>query len=96
MAIEAPLAEELARFQNPGDGFLALRGPGTELDTAVLNVKHGIRHVSLLEDVLISLKFQECFSSPYLNEKGFGIEPVIGCIAHRSLLCSEERALLKL
>ena len=72
MAIEAPLAEELARFQNPDDRFLALLGQDSELDTTFLNVENGIRHVSLLEDVLTSLKFQDCFASPYLGEKGFG------------------------
>jgi hypothetical protein len=40
--------------------------------------------------VLISLKFQDCFASPYLGEKGLGIEPVIRWIPHRSLLCSDE------
>jgi hypothetical protein len=51
-----------------------------------LNVKNRIRRVSLLEDVLISLKFQDCFASPHLDKEGLGIEPVIGGIAHRSLL----------
>jgi hypothetical protein len=59
-------------------------------------VPRRIRHVSLLEDVLTSLKFQDCFARPYLDDKGFGIEPVIGCIAHRSLLCSDERVRLAL
>jgi hypothetical protein len=45
----------------------------------------------LPEDVLIFLKFQDCFASPYLGEKGLGIEPVIGWIPHRSLLCFDER-----
>jgi hypothetical protein len=31
MAIEAALAEELARFQNPDDRFLALLGQDSEL-----------------------------------------------------------------
>ena len=96
MAIEAALAEELARFQNPDDRFLALLGKDSELDSTFLNVKNRIRRVSLLEDVLTSLKFQDCFASPYLDEKGCGIEPVIGCIAHRNLLCSNERARLAL
>jgi hypothetical protein len=61
-----------------------------------LNVKNRARRVSLLEDVLTSLKFQDCFASPYLDEKGFGIEPSIGCVAHWSLLCSDERALFAL
>jgi hypothetical protein len=30
--------------------------------------------VSLPEDVLTSLKFQDCFASPVLDEKGLGIE----------------------
>ena len=50
-----------------------------------LNIKNRIRSVSLLEDVLTSLKFQDRFASPYLDEKGFGIKSVVGCIAHRSL-----------
>src|SRR5271166_1762440 len=92
MAIEAPLAEKLTRFQNPDDRFLALLGHDSELDTTFLNVKNRIRRVSLLEDALTSLKFQDCFASPYLGEKGRRIEPVIGWIPHRSLLCSDERA----
>jgi hypothetical protein len=36
-------------------------------------VPRRIRHVSLLEDVLTSLKFQDCFASPYLDDKGFGM-----------------------
>jgi hypothetical protein len=80
----------------PNDRFLALLGKDSELDSTFLNVKNRIRRVSLLEDVLTSLKFQDCFASPYLDEKGCGIEPVIGCIAHRNLLCSNERARLAL
>jgi hypothetical protein len=39
-----------------------------------LNVKNRIRHVALLEDVLTSLKFQDCFARPDLGEgrRGFG------------------------
>jgi hypothetical protein len=61
-----------------------------------LNVKNRIRHFSLLEDVLILFDVQDRFARPYLGEKSFGIEPVIGCIAHRSLLCSDERVRLAL
>jgi hypothetical protein len=57
-----------------------------------LNVKNRIRHVSLLKDVLVFLKFQDLFARPYLGEKGFGIESVTGWLPHRSLLCSDERA----
>jgi hypothetical protein len=92
MAIEAPLGEELARLQNPDDRFLALVGHYSELDTTFLNVKNRIRHVSLREDVLTSLKFQDCFACPYLGENGFGIERILGWFPHRSLLCSDERA----
>jgi len=78
MAIESPLAEGLARFQHPDDRLLALLGQDSELDTTFLNVKNRIRHVSLLEDVLAFLKFQDRFARPYHGEKGFGIEPIIG------------------
>src|ERR1700741_4468444 len=88
MAIEAPLAEELVRFQNPDDRFLTLLGHDSELDTTFLNVKNRIRHVSLPEDVLTSLKIQDCFACPYLGEKGFWIEGYLGWFPHRSLLCS--------
>src|SRR5579864_8057714 len=92
MAIEASLAEELARFQNPDDRFLSLLGHDSELDTTFLNVKNRIRRVSLHEDVLTSLKFQDCFAFPYHGEKGFGIERILDWFPHRSLLCSDERA----
>jgi len=42
--------------------------------------------------VLVCLKFQNRFARPYLGEKGFGVEPVIGEVPHTSLLCSDERA----
>jgi hypothetical protein len=51
-----------------------------------LNVKNRVRHVSLLKDVLIFRQFQDRFASPYLGEKGFGIEPVTGELRHISLL----------
>jgi hypothetical protein len=69
-----------------------LLGHDSELDTTFLNVKNRIRHVSLPEDVLTSLKIQDCFACPYLGEKGFGIEGYLGWFPHRSLLCSDERA----
>jgi len=59
-----------------------------------LNVKDRTRHVSLLEDVLILFDCQDRFTRPYPGEKGLGIEPFIGCIAHRSLLYSDERTRL--
>jgi hypothetical protein len=85
MAIEAALAEELARFQNSDDRFLTLVGQDSELDPAFLNVKNRIRHVSLLEDILVFLKFQDCLARPYLGEEGFGIELFFGWFSHRSL-----------
>ena len=57
MPVLAAFAEELARFQNPDDRFLALLGKDSELDSTFLNVKNRIRRVSLLEAVLTSLKF---------------------------------------
>src|ERR1700680_1223072 len=41
--------------------------------------------------MLIFLKFQDRFARPDLGEKGCGIEPIIGELPHRSLLCSDER-----
>src|ERR1700745_3734990 len=92
MAVEAPLAEELVRFQNPDDRFLSLLGQDSELYTTFLNVKNRIRHVSLPEGVLTSLKFQDCFACPYLGEKGFGIEGYLSWFPHRSLLRPDEPA----
>ena len=86
MAIEAALAEELARFQNPDDRFLALLGYDSELDPALLNVKNRICHVSLLEDVPIPFNFQNRFARPHLGEKSLRIEPGFGWLSsHRSL-----------
>jgi hypothetical protein len=62
-----------------------LLGYDSELDLAFLKIENRIRHVSLLEDVLIFLKFQDRFASPYYGEKGFGIERVFGKLPHRSL-----------
>jgi hypothetical protein len=62
-----------------------LPGYDTELDLALLKVENRIRHVSLLEDTLIFLEFQDRFASPYLGEKGFGIERVFDWLSHRSL-----------
>jgi hypothetical protein len=85
MAIEAPLAEELARFQNPDDRFLALLGQNCELDPALLNVKNRIRHFSLLEDVLVLFDCQHRFTRPDPGEESFGIELVFGWLSHGSL-----------
>src|ERR1700722_17923691 len=92
MAVQAPLTEELARFKNPDYRFLALLGYDSDLDVALLNIKNSIRHVSLLEDVLIFLKFQDRFACPYLGEKGFGIEPVTGELPHGNPLCTDKPA----
>jgi hypothetical protein len=42
-----------------------------------LNVKNRIRHVSLLEDVLILFNFGDRFARPYPGEKSLGIELVL-------------------
>ena len=46
--------------------------------------------------MLVFLKFQDRFARPDLGEKDFGIELLIGWLSHRSQLCSDERARLKL
>ena len=48
-----------------------------ELDTTFLNVKNRIRLVSLPEDVLIFLKFQNCFASPTLARKALASNPLL-------------------
>jgi hypothetical protein len=85
MAIEAALAEELARFQNSDYRFLALLGYDSELDPARLNKKNRICHVSLLEDMLILFNVQDRFARPEPGEKSFGIELIFGWLSHRSL-----------
>jgi hypothetical protein len=66
-----------------------LLGQDSELDPAFLTVKNRVRHVSLFKDVLIFRQFQDRFASPYLGEKGFGIEPVIGELPH-IMTCPED------
>jgi hypothetical protein len=85
MAIEAPLAEELARLQNSDHRFLPLLGQDSELDPALLNVKNRIRHASLLEDALMFFDFQDRFTRPYPGEKSLGVEFLTGWLPHRSL-----------
>jgi hypothetical protein len=62
-----------------------LLGYDCELDPTFLKVENRIRYASLLEDVLIFLIFQDRFASPYLREKGLGIELFFGSLSHRSL-----------
>jgi hypothetical protein len=50
-----------------------------------LNVKNRIRHVSLLEDVLMLFNFQDRFARPYFGEKSLEIELVTAWLSHRSL-----------
>src|SRR6476620_6664411 len=77
MPIEAPLAEELARFQNLDHRFLALLGQDSELDPTFLNVKDRIRHVSLPEDVLIFMEFQYLLPRSNFGEKYCGVKHVL-------------------
>jgi hypothetical protein len=46
--------------------------------------------------MLILFNVQDRFPRTYPGEKSFGIELVFGRLPHRSLLCSDERARLKL
>jgi hypothetical protein len=40
-----------------------------------LDIKNSIGHVSLLEDLLVFLKFYDRCARPYLGEKGLGTNP---------------------
>jgi hypothetical protein len=69
MAVKTPPAKKLARLQNPDDRFLALIGDNDDLDSALLNVKYGIRSFSLREyDLILEIRGYR-FSRPDLGEK---------------------------
>jgi hypothetical protein len=59
MAVKATLAEELTGFQNRNHGFLSLLGQDSELDPAFLNVEYRIGDVSLRENELVLVKFED-------------------------------------
>src|SRR5580700_4492746 len=74
VTIETPFAKKVPRFQNADDCFLApLRNDG-ELDPARLDVKNGVRKVTLRKNNLILLVFRYCFSIAYFGEKYLWIE----------------------
>ena len=57
MTVEAALAKELSRLQNPDNGFLASVRNDRELDLSLLNVEYRVRDISLREHVLTFAKF---------------------------------------
>jgi hypothetical protein len=74
MAIEASFAKELSRFQDSDHGFLALLGYHENLDPSLLNIEDGICGVSLREDDLVPVKFQNGFALADHGEKEFWIK----------------------
>jgi len=59
MAIQTSFAEKVTRFQNSYDCFLAPLGNDGELDLALLNVKNGVRRITLPEhNFILSIIYQ--------------------------------------
>src|ERR1700730_9220113 len=69
MSIQASFPEKLTGFQHCDDGFLALLGNHRELDGALLDVKNGVRDVSLRENNLILVIVGYGFPVANLGEK---------------------------
>jgi hypothetical protein len=65
---------------------LAQIGHDRKLDLAFLNIKHRVRNIALLENVLIFVKFQYRFPRAYIGEKVFGVKHCFGWLLHWSLL----------
>jgi hypothetical protein len=86
MAVKAPLSEELTGFQNCNHRFLSLLGQDSELDPTLLNVEYRIGGISLRENILVLLKFENRFPGANLGEKHFRIKRVLGLLPHQSLL----------
>ena len=78
MAVKAALAEELAGFQDRNHGFLALLRQHGELDPAFLDVEYRIGDVTLGENALVLVKFEDRFPRSHFGEKRFGIESAAG------------------
>jgi hypothetical protein len=82
MAIHTSFAEELARFENADNRFLALVRYNHDFHAALLNVKNRIGCFSLREDDLILLINRYCLSRPNFGEKCLRVEQVLGWLSY--------------
>jgi hypothetical protein len=82
MAVETTLSKELTGFQNRNHRFLSLLGQDSELDPTFLQVEHGISDISLREDVLVLVKFENRFPYAYFGKEFPGIERAFEYFAH--------------
>jgi len=71
---EASFAEELAGVQKGDDRFFALVGCNRDLDPAFSKVEHGIRRVSLPEDVAVRIVFDKGSPAAESSEEAFPID----------------------
>jgi hypothetical protein len=74
MAIEASFAKELTGAEDADHSFLPLLGNDGELDSAFLDVKHGVRSIALRKNDLILLEFGYRFSFAHFGKKFPGIK----------------------
>jgi len=74
MAIQTSFAKELTGSQDCDYRFLALLGNDSELDLALLDVKNGVRDLSLGKDNLILPISRYRLAPTHLGEKYLGIK----------------------
>src|SRR6266403_5934707 len=90
MAIETSFAEKMTGSQDCNYCFLALLGNDGEFELAFLDVKNGVRHVSLRENNLVLAIFEYRFALADFGEEFLGIERGLGAGAHKESLSSDE------
>src|SRR5207245_1048265 len=74
LTCKAPLAEEFTGAQNGDDRFLTLFRCNREPHFAPLEVEHGIRRLSLPEDVAVRAVFCNRLADRDASEEGFPID----------------------
>src|ERR1035441_9714662 len=85
LTCQASLAEEVTVAQDGDDRFLALVGCHRELHLALSDVEHGIRRLSLAEDIAVRAVFNVGFPAGESSEEGFPIDRLVFLICRNNL-----------
>src|SRR3989442_4264212 len=85
LTCKAPLAEEFTGAQNGDDRFLTLFRCNREPHFAPLEVEHGIRRLSLPEDVAVRAVFCNRLADRDASEEGFPIDRLVFLTRHDGL-----------
>src|SRR2546422_3681556 len=85
LTCKAPLAEEFTGAQNGDDRFLTLFRCNRKPHFAPLEVEHGIRRLSLPEDVAVRAVFCNRLADRDASEEGFPIDRLVFLTRHDGL-----------